>query len=74
MLEPFSVLAVMRERTPFPASLLKKLPNLELLVTTGMRNLAIDMKAAAAQGVTVEMPSFGGSARMVTPWESSVSM
>lgn len=52
-LEPFAVLVAMRERTPFPASLLKKLPNLELLVTTGMRNLAIDMKAAADQGVTV---------------------
>lgn len=52
-LEPFSVLVAMRERTPFPASLLKRLPNLKLLVTTGMRNLAIDMEAAAAQGITV---------------------
>lgn len=52
-LEPFDILVAMRERTPFPASLLKKLPNLKLLVTAGMRNLAIDMDAAAAQGVTV---------------------
>lgn len=52
-LEPFDILVAMRERTPFPASLLAKLPNLKLLVTTGMRNLAIDMDAARQQGVTV---------------------
>jgi len=43
----------MRERTPFPASLIARLPKLQLLVTTGMRNLAIDMQAAAARGVPV---------------------
>ncbi len=52
-LAPFEVLVAMRERTPFPASLLEKLPNLKLLVTTGMRNLAIDMEAARARGVDV---------------------
>jgi len=49
----FEVLVVMRERTAFPASLLQRLPNLQLLVTTGMRNLSIDMQAARAQGVDV---------------------
>jgi phosphoglycerate dehydrogenase-like enzyme len=43
----------MRERTPFPAALLERLPNLKLLVTAGMRNAAIDLEAAAARGVTV---------------------
>ena len=52
-LAPFEILVIMRERTPFPASLLAKLPNLKLLVTTGMRNLAVDMEAASAQGVMV---------------------
>jgi len=32
----------MRERTPFPASLLARLPKLKLLVTTGHYNAAID--------------------------------
>jgi phosphoglycerate dehydrogenase-like enzyme len=50
---PFDVLVAMRERTPFPAKLLGRLPNLKLLVTTGMRNLAIDMKAARERGVDV---------------------
>ena len=49
----FDVLVAMRERTRFPASQLAKLPKLKLLVTTGLRNLAIDMDAARAQGVDV---------------------
>ena len=52
-LETFEILAAMRERTPFPRPLFEKLPNLKLLVTTGMRNGAIDMQAAADHGVTV---------------------
>lgn len=49
----FDVLVIMRERTRFPASLLKRLPNLKLLITSGMRNAAIDLAAARALGVTV---------------------
>ena len=52
-LQGATVVVVMRERTPFPASLLQRLPDLRLLVTTGMRNASIDLAAAAAQGVTV---------------------
>lgn len=49
----FDVVVAMRERTPFPESLLAHLPQLRLLVTTGMRNLAIDMQAARARDITV---------------------
>ena len=49
----FDVVVAMRERTPFPATLIDRLPNLKLLVTTGMRNLAIDMEAARARGLPV---------------------
>lgn len=49
----FEIIGIMRERTPFPRALFEKLPNLELLVTTGMRNASIDMKAAAEHKVTV---------------------
>ncbi|MFQ5995239.1 MAG: D-2-hydroxyacid dehydrogenase family protein [Acidiferrobacterales bacterium] len=52
-LRDFDVVVAMRERTPFPASLFEKLPNLKLLVTTGMRNLAIDMKAARKRDIPV---------------------
>jgi phosphoglycerate dehydrogenase-like enzyme len=43
----------MRERTPFGADLLARLPRLRLLVTTGMANPSIDMEAAAARDVVV---------------------
>ena len=52
-LAPYEIIVAMRERTPFPASLLTRLPNLRLLVTTGMRNRAVDMDAAASRGVLV---------------------
>jgi phosphoglycerate dehydrogenase-like enzyme len=52
-LEPFDVVVAMRERTAFPRSVLERLPNLKLLVTTGMRNKSIDTQAANDRGVTV---------------------
>ncbi|MCK2053511.1 D-2-hydroxyacid dehydrogenase family protein [Methylobacterium sp. 37f] len=47
------IVVLMRERTPFPADLFARLPCLKLLVTSGMRNAAIDLAAARAHGVTV---------------------
>ena len=52
-LAPFDGIVLMRERTPVTARLLERLPNLRLLVTTGMRNASIDLAAATARGVTV---------------------
>jgi phosphoglycerate dehydrogenase-like enzyme len=52
-LAPFDVVVAMRERTPFPRSLLERLPDLRLLVTTGAKNASIDVAAAAERGVTV---------------------
>jgi phosphoglycerate dehydrogenase-like enzyme len=52
-LAPFAIVGIMRERTPFPASLLQRLPNLRLLITTGPRNAAVDVAAAQRLGVTV---------------------
>ena len=49
----FEVICVMRERTPFDADLLRQLPKLKLLVTGGMRNAALDLKAAAELGIQV---------------------
>lgn len=59
-LRPFDALVIMRERTPFPHTLLERLPNLRLLVTTGMRNRSVDLAACAEKGVTVcGTPGFG---------------
>lgn len=61
-LRDFSIVVAMRERTPFRASLLQRLPNLKLLVTTGMRNASIDMEAAAKLGIIVS-----GTSGIATP-------
>jgi phosphoglycerate dehydrogenase-like enzyme len=59
-LRPFDALVIMRERTPFPRGLVERLPNLRLLVTTGMRNRSVDLAACAEKGVTVcGTPGFG---------------
>jgi phosphoglycerate dehydrogenase-like enzyme len=47
------VVVAMRERTPFPREVLARLPELKMLVTTGMRNASVDMAAAAELGVVV---------------------
>jgi phosphoglycerate dehydrogenase-like enzyme len=52
-LSGFDVVVAMRERTPLPGHVLARLPDLKLLVTTGMGNAVIDMGAAAAAGITV---------------------
>jgi lactate dehydrogenase-like 2-hydroxyacid dehydrogenase len=52
-LRHFTVISSMRERTPFPAALLRQLPSLKLLLTTGKRNASIDMQAAKELGIIV---------------------
>ncbi|WP_329554824.1 D-2-hydroxyacid dehydrogenase family protein [Streptomyces sp. NBC_00696] len=47
------IVVTLRERVPFPASLLARLPRLKLLIASGMRNTVIDYAAAQAHGVTV---------------------
>jgi phosphoglycerate dehydrogenase-like enzyme len=52
-LADFEIVMLMRERTPFLASLFPLLPNLKLLVTAGMRNASVDLDAATKAGVVV---------------------
>ncbi|KAI0160727.1 D-isomer specific 2-hydroxyacid dehydrogenase [Xylariaceae sp. FL1272] len=52
-LKPFDVLCTMRERTPFPAELINRLPNLKLLLTTGPRNAALNVEACKARNIPV---------------------
>ena len=53
VLAEFDVVVAMRERTSFSGSLLRRLPRLRLLVTTGMRNSAIDVATAERLGIAV---------------------
>jgi phosphoglycerate dehydrogenase-like enzyme len=52
-LRGFDVVVAMRERTAFPRAVLERLPDLRLLVTTGPRNAAIDVRAANQLGIVV---------------------
>jgi phosphoglycerate dehydrogenase-like enzyme len=61
-LRTFSVIVAMRERTPFPGTLITRLPALKLLVTTGRRNASIDVNAASARGIVVS-----GTSTLSTP-------
>jgi phosphoglycerate dehydrogenase-like enzyme len=47
------IVVAMRERTALPAEILDRLPELKLLITTGMANAAIDVAAARRNGVVV---------------------
>ena len=51
-LAPYDGVVLMRERTPFPRSLIERLPRLKLLVTTAGRNLSVDSEALKERGIT----------------------
>src|SRR5471032_1788997 len=52
-LKDFPIILAMRERTAFPKSMFAALPNLKLMITSGMRNAAIDFDAAKAHNVVL---------------------
>jgi len=52
-LKDCNIVCLMRERTLFGKDIIDALPNLKLIVTSGMRNAAIDIKAAAARDIPV---------------------
>jgi phosphoglycerate dehydrogenase-like enzyme len=50
-LAPFDIVCITRERSPFKADIIERLPNLKLVITAGMRNAAIDMEVLKARGI-----------------------
>jgi len=52
-LENFEALFVMRERTPITKDLIKSLPNLKYIMTSGMRNNSIDLETAKKKNIIV---------------------
>lgn len=64
VLAGYDTLVLMRERTAFPREVLERLPKLELVVTTGMRNASLDIDYLAGRGVRVcgtGIPGYGGT-------------
>ena len=58
-LKDFEIICAMRERTAFPQSLFAALSKLKLLLTSGMRNAAIDMQAVKDRGVVLCGTQYG---------------
>ena len=52
-LEDFEALFIMRERTPITKSLIEGLPKLKYIMTSGMRNKAIDLETANKNKIVV---------------------
>ena len=47
----YDVLCLMRERTPLPEDLINKLPNLKLVITSGMWNASVDEEALKKRNI-----------------------
>jgi len=60
-LEPFEVLVLMRERTPFPRTLIERLPNLKYISMTGMRSASLDLAACSARRIPVSHTRAGST-------------
>jgi phosphoglycerate dehydrogenase-like enzyme len=67
-LKDFDIVCAMRERTLFSRQMLERLPRLRLLVTTGHRNAAIDLAAAADRNVLVCGTPAPGTATAELAW------
>ncbi|MBP8294640.1 MAG: D-2-hydroxyacid dehydrogenase family protein [Burkholderiales bacterium] len=52
-LAPFEIVVLMRERTPFPASLIARLPKLRLIALTGMRTNTLDIAECTRRGILI---------------------
>jgi phosphoglycerate dehydrogenase-like enzyme len=64
----FDVVVITRERTPFPRSVVERLPKLKLLVTAGSRNLGIDLDACRERGILVCGTEAGSSPTAELAW------
>jgi phosphoglycerate dehydrogenase-like enzyme len=73
-LAPFDAILAMRERTPFPRAVVERLPNLRLLITTGMRNRSIDVASCRERGVTVCGTPSAGNPTVDLTWGLILSL
>jgi phosphoglycerate dehydrogenase-like enzyme len=60
-LAPFDILCLMRERTPFPRTLIERLPNLKFMTLTGVRAPSLDLAACSARRIPVSNTGAGNT-------------
>ena len=65
-LKDFDILLTTRERTPFPETLIRRLPKLRMVGITGASNASLDVEACTRQGVTVCNTTGGAGAPYAT--------
>lgn len=65
-LADFDILLTMRERTPFPASLIERLPRLRMLGITGVVNRTLDLAACSSRRIVVSNTVSQGRSRDAT--------
>jgi phosphoglycerate dehydrogenase-like enzyme len=73
-LKPFTVLSVMRERTPLTRAIIEQLPNLKLIASTGSRNASIDLAAATEHGITVCHTGYSSHGAIEITWALILAM
>ena len=67
-LKDFEIVCAMRERTPFPGAVFRRLPKLKLFITSGPRNNAVDFKTAKEMGVVTCGTDSPGSSTVELTW------
>jgi phosphoglycerate dehydrogenase-like enzyme len=60
-LQPFDILCLMRERTPFPRALVERLADLKFVSLTGLRAASMDARALGERGIPVSNTRPGDS-------------
>jgi phosphoglycerate dehydrogenase-like enzyme len=73
-LSAFAIICVMRERTPLTKEILSELPNLRLVVSTGLRNASIDVKAAEELGIEIKNTGYVASGAPELTWGLLMAM
>ncbi len=70
-LKSFDIVCLMRERTPFPRTLVEKLPNLKFVSLTGARSPSLDTQALKERGIPVShtrSAGGGGTSTVELAW------
>jgi len=65
---PFDIVSVMRERTPLTRDILRRLPNLKMIASTGPVNASIDTEAASERGITVASTGYFSTPTIEMTW------
>jgi phosphoglycerate dehydrogenase-like enzyme len=73
-LADFDIAMALRERTPFPAALLERLPRLKMIPTAGPRNASIDLDACTRLGIVVCHTAGGPDSTSELAWGLILSL